>query len=187
MADATSPLGGASPIGGPELVVAEVPHLAKVTVRGREAVPALVQAVTAALGIAPPLTANTTTRLADRTVLWLAPGEWRVVGPPGDEAALVEALRAEVPRRLAGVVDVSDFYTTIRLGGGAARAVLAQGCPLDLHPRAFRAGSCAQSLLADTDVLLHQTDDAPTYEIQVRWSQAAHVWAWLADAARNLA
>ncbi|MBI3514542.1 MAG: sarcosine oxidase subunit gamma [Proteobacteria bacterium] len=187
MADATSALGTAPPIGGTGLAIAELPHQAKVTVRGRDAVPALVQAVTAALGVAPPLAANTTTRLAARTVLWLGPGEWRVVGPPGDEAALVEALRSEVPRRLAGVVDVSDFYTTIRLGGVAARAVLAQGCPLDLHPRVFHAGRCAQSLLAKTDVLLHQTDDAPTYDIQVRWSQAAYLWAWLATAAGNLA
>ncbi len=166
MAEATSALNGTAPIGAAGLVMAEVPHQAKVTVRGRDAGPALVQAVTAALGVAPPLIANTTTRLAARTVLWLGPGEWRVIGPPGDEAALVEA---------------------IRLGGAAARGVLAQGCPLDLHPRVFRAGRCAQSLLAKTDILLHQTDAAPTYEIQVRWSQAAYLWAWLATAAGNLA
>jgi len=67
----------------------------------------------------------------------------------------------------------------------AARGVLAQGCPLDLHPRAFRAGACAQSLLAGIDVLLHQRDDAPSYDLQVRWSHAAYLWAWLAAAAQG--
>ena len=183
MAEATSVLAGAPAIGGAGLAVTELPHQAKVTVRGRDAVPVLVQAVTAALGIAPPIAANTTTRLGARTALWLAPGEWRVVGPPDDAAALLEALRGEVPRRLAGVVDVSDFYTTIRLTGAGARAVLAQGCPLDLHPRVFGPGQCAQSLLAKADVLIHQIDAAPTYELHVRWSLAEYLWAWMADAA----
>src|SRR5258706_7757707 len=135
MAEASSALGMAPPIDAVGLAAAEVPHLAKVTVRGRDAGPVLVQAVTAALGVAPPLIANTTTRLAARTVLWLGPGEWRVVGPPGDAAALVEALRSELPRRLPGVVDVSGFSTTLGLRGGGARAGLAQGRPPHLPPR----------------------------------------------------
>ena len=186
MAEATTPLSGLAPIGSATLAVTELPHRAKVTVRGRDAVPALVQAVTAALGVAPPVVPNTTTRLGRRSVLWLAPGEWRVVGPPDDQAALTDALRAEVPRRLAGVVDVSDFYATLRLAGGGARALLAQGCPLDLHPRGFGPGRCAQSLLAKTDVLIHQTDAAPTYALHVRWSHAAYLWAWLGTAAAAL-
>jgi sarcosine oxidase subunit gamma len=183
MAEAHGPLDGAPPIGGPDLAVTALPHVAKVTVRGRDATPALVQAVTAALGVAPPVAPNTTARLGARTILWLGPGEWRVVGPPGDESALVDALRHEVPRRLAGVVDVTDCYAALRLAGAGARAVLAQGCPLDLHPRAFGPGHCAQSLLAKADVLIHQSDAAPTYELQVRWSHAQYLWTWLAEAA----
>jgi sarcosine oxidase subunit gamma len=180
-----SPLGALPPLAGAAFSIAELPLEAKVTVRGRDATPELVQAVAAVLGAPPPAEPNTSARAGARTVLWLGPGEWRVVGPPGDEAALLAALQATVPRRLAAVVDVSDFYTTIRLAGRAARSVLAQGCPLDLHPRAFRAGQCAQSLLGGIDVLLYQRDDAPTFDLQVRWSFAAYLWAWLATAAHG--
>jgi sarcosine oxidase subunit gamma len=186
MAEATGPLDGAPPIGGPTLTVVALPRVAQVNVRGRDATPALVQAVTAALGVAPPVAPNTTTSLGPRTVLWLGPGEWRVVGPPDDAAALVAALAGEVPRRLAGVVDVTDAYAVIRLAGPGARDVLAQGCPLDLHPRVFGPGRCAASLLAKTDVLIHQTDAAPTYALHVRWSHAAYLWAWLGNAAAAL-
>jgi sarcosine oxidase subunit gamma len=178
-----SPLAGVPAIVGPRLVLIEMPLRAKVTVRGRDADPALVAGVTAALGAAPPLAPNRTTPAGTRTLLWLGPGEWRVIGPPGDQAAILAALQSAVPRRLAAVTDVSDGYTTLRLSGAGARDLLAEGCPLDLHPRVFAVGDCAQSLLAKTDILLHQVDATPTFDLQVRWSHAAYLWAWLAEAA----
>ncbi len=182
MADAAGPLDGRAPLTAPGLTVTALPLHAKVNVRGRDAAPVLIEAVAAALGGAPPLEPNTTTDAGGRTILWLGPGEWRVVGPPGDEAALLAALTRTVPRRLSAVVDVSDSYTMIRLDGAAARDTLARGCPLDLHPRAFGAGRCAQSLLAGIDILLHQRDAAPTFDLHVRWSLADHLWGWLGDA-----
>jgi len=179
---ALSPLAAMAPFASPTVTVSEIPLETKIMVRGRDATPALVQAVAAALGTAPPIVPNTVASAGTRAILWLGPGEWRVVAP--DDAPIVlAALQAAVPRTLAAVVDVSDFYTTIRLAGASARTVLAQGCPLDLHPRALRAGQCAQSLLGEVDVLLHLRDDAPTIDLQVRWSHAAHLWAWLTVAA----
>jgi sarcosine oxidase subunit gamma len=178
-----SPLAGAPAIAGPRVVLVEMKLRAKVTVRGRDADPALVAGMTAALGAAPPLEPNRTRPAGTRTLLWLGPGEWRVIGPPGDETAIIEALRRTVPRALAAITDVSDFYTTLRLAGTGARDLLAAGCPLDLHPRAFAVSHCAQSLLAKADILLHQVDATPTFDIQVRWSHAAYLWAWLKDAA----
>ena len=60
--------------------------------------------------------------------------------------------------------------------------MLAKGCSLDLHPRSFQPGMCAQTLLAKTAVILWQTDDAPTLKVFVRASFAAHLARWLADA-----
>jgi sarcosine oxidase subunit gamma len=183
MAEPRSPLAGLAPLTGPRIALIELPHLAKIDVRGRDATPALVAALTSALGATPPLEANRSAPAGVRTVLWLGPGEWRVVGPSGDAAAIVAALQAAIPRALAGIVDVSDFYTTLHLSGAGARDVLAQGCPLDLHPRRFATGNCARSLLAKADILLHQRDDTPSFDIDVRWSLAAYLWAWLASAA----
>ena len=183
MAEPRSPLAGKTPIATARLSLIELPHQAKIDVRGRDAVPALVAAVTRALGAAPPLDAHQTVAAGARMVLWLGPGEWRVVGAPGDAAAIVAALQTAVPRALAAIVDVSDSLTALRLSGAGARDLLAQGCPLDLHPRRFAAGQCARSMLAKADILLLQRDDAPSFDIQVRWSHAAYLWDWLATAA----
>jgi len=182
MAEA-GPLAGTPAIVSPGIVLVAMNPRAKIAVRGRDADPALVAGVTAALGGAPPLEPNRARYAGARAVLWLGPGEWRVIGPPGDEAATMAALQRTVPRSLAAIVDVSDFYTTVRLAGAGARDLLAAGCPLDLHPRAFAVSYCAQSLLAKADILLHQVDATPTFDIQVRWSHAAYLWAWLKDAA----
>ncbi len=80
------------------------------------------------------------------------------------------------------VVDVSAQRTALRLSGPCAREVLQHGCPIDLHPRAFGPGRCAQTLLARAQVVLYQTDEAPTYLILVRASFAEYLAEWLMDA-----
>jgi sarcosine oxidase subunit gamma len=177
------PIPGAEPVTRAGVAFSVLPHHARITVRGRDHDAALAQAVARVLGTAPPAEPNTVTRAGARTALWLAPGSWRIVGAPDEDSQpLTAALREAVPRARAGVVDTSDFYATIRIHGSGARATLARGCPLDLHPRAFGAGRCARSLLARTDVLLLRVDDAPTYDIEVRRSLAPYLWSWLTGA-----
>jgi sarcosine oxidase subunit gamma len=55
-------------------------------------------------------------------------------------------------------LDVSAGPVIVERRGPSARDVLASSCPLDLHPRAFEPGACAQSLIAKAPVLLSQTD-----------------------------
>ena len=85
--------------------------------------------------------------------------------------------------RHASVVDLSDNFTTLRLSGAKARWVLSKGWPVDLHPRAFGPGRCAQSHLAHANIILWQSDDTPSYQIFVRRSFARYLWDWLVDAA----
>ena len=173
----------AAPVDADGVAFAVLPHHGRLMVHGRDADPALTQAVARALGFAPPETPNTVTSAGARRALWLSPGTWRIVGGPDDAAARLEtALREAVPRALASVVDVSDSYTVIQIRGAGARAALARGCPLDLHARAFGAGRCARSLLVHNDVLLHQCDDAPSFDVEVRRSVAPYVWSWLTGA-----
>lgn len=109
------------------------------------------------------------TEWSERSVLWLGPTEWLVIdGEPID---------------LPGGVDVSANRTTIELSGPNARDVLEKGCTLDLHPRAFTAGRCAQTTLARAQVILWQTSDEPVYHLLVRGSFARYVADWLTDAA----
>ena len=60
--------------------------------------------------------------------------------------------------------------------GETARNLIAKGCPLDLHPRVFAAGRCAQSVLAKADVTLHQLDEEPSYDLFVLCSFADYLW-----------
>ncbi len=138
-----------------------------------------------ALGFEPPSKPNTTAGAGGRVALWLGPDEWLVTTPPGEEAETADALRAAFGDRHVVVTDVTDGRAVIGLAGAGARDVLTMGCPLDLHPRAFAAGACAQSTLAKSLVILHCTDDAPAYDIFVERSFADYLWKWLEDAARS--
>ncbi len=77
----------------------------------------------------------------DRLVaLWLSPDEFLLVSTlPATE--LVAGAGRGAGRRPRLGVDLSANRTTLELAGPSARAVLEKGCPLDLHPRAFAAGS----------------------------------------------
>jgi len=76
-------------------------------------------------------------------------------------------LRSAIPRDVAATVDQSGGFAILRLAGPKASAILAKGCRLDLHPSAFQPGSCARTLMAQTPVILHQLDAAPSYDLIV--------------------
>ena len=120
---------------------------------------------------------------AQVSALWLGPDQWWVLGaePAKLAAKLVEALDSQP----AAVTEVGESRSCIRVAGPHARDLLAKGCPLDLHPRVFAAGACAQSLLAKAAVLIHQVDDEPAYDIYVLRSFAEYLWLWLEDAAKE--
>ena len=152
--------------------VRELPFLAQVSVRTQTPGPSL------------PTERNTVAGDESRAALWLGPDEWLVVGPPRREGELETDLRAMG----ATVVDVSANRTTLELRGPRARELLEFGCPIDLDPRVFGPGRCAQTLLARANALIWfvADDPEPVYRLLVRPSFAAHVAAWLADAADGL-
>jgi sarcosine oxidase subunit gamma len=133
-----------------------------------------------------PCTAATRERIA---ALWLGPDQWLVTCPAADVARLAGTLREVLADVHAAVTDVSDGRVAFRLAGPSARDVLAKGCPLDLHPRAFPVGGCAQSLLAKASVLIHLVDDdrerGPSFDVYVARSFAHYLWLWLEDAGRE--
>ena len=137
----------------------------------------------AVLGGSLPRTPNTAAPTVNgKTLLWLGPDEWLVTGPETEDAALEETLRGRLEGRNHALTDVSAMYATFALSGPRAREVLLKGCRLDLHPRAFAPGACVQTALARAQMILHQTDDGPAYEITVRNSFARYLGTWLLDA-----
>ena len=155
----------------------------QINLRGDAGKDAFRQAVATALDLALPRVPNTTATAGGRTALWLGPDEWLVVAPPNDDGELPRTLRQALIGVAAAVTDISEARTVTIVSGPHARDVLAKGCALDLHPQEFAPGCCAQSTIETLDVILHQTDEVPSYELFVHRSFAEHLWLWLEDAA----
>ncbi len=167
--------------GGNAVTLRERPFLAQLDLRlgDDEAARAAVSEV---IGAPLPIAGGTTAHAAECTALWLGPDEWLLVGAPGTEAALAERLSDALRESFASVVDVSANRTAIEIAGPCARDVLEKGCSLDLHPRAFHAGNCAQTMVARAQVVLEQETEEPAYRLFVRASFSAYLAAWLMDA-----
>jgi sarcosine oxidase subunit gamma len=184
----TSPLGSraaqlrATPAG---IRLEEVAFLTQLSLRLDADGPALA-AVEGVLRQELPVRPCTVSRADERTLLWLGPDEWLLVGRPGEQAELQRALRdALAPFLGAGpstVVDVSAHRTTIDVRGTLARDLLAKGCSLDLHPNVLTSDRCASVLLARAPVVLVPHEDAEGLRLLVRSSFAGYVADWLLDA-----
>jgi sarcosine oxidase subunit gamma len=147
--------------------------------RGKRAT--LVSAVDTAFGVALPAgprraTAGLVTFAGTGRDQWMASAE-------GAEAAGFAAkLRARIGP-FAAVTDQSDARLVLRLSGPRVREVLAKGVPVDLHPKAFKLGDVASTLVAYVGVQIDMLDDAPSYQLMAPRSMAGTLWSWLAASA----
>ncbi|MFD8303636.1 sarcosine oxidase subunit gamma [Streptomyces sp. NPDC059690] len=183
LAHAAGRLAAATRTSGGAIRLAELPFLAQVNVRLDAKGPAA-DAVALALGLQLPLEPDTVVRSGELTALWLGPDEWLLVGPPGTQRALEGRIRAAAGEEPVSVTDVSAQRTVLLVAGPRARDLLAHGCSLDLHPRAFGPGRCAQTALGRTQVVLVSRDEARAgFWVLVRSSFAGYLTDWLLDAA----
>ncbi len=157
----------------------EEPFLTQVDVRAEA--PSLSR-VERALGRTPPREPNAVEGDEHEAVLWLGPDEWLVVGPDGRAARTVRAVEEALAGTPGSVVDVSANRTTVRLEGPAAREVLEKVCSVDLHPRVFGTGRCAQTLVGRSQAVLWQVGTTPGYRLFVRNSFANYLADLLLDA-----
>ena len=124
----------------------------------------------AALGF--PTEPNTWARVGDREVLWLGPDEWLVVAQ-ADAADVIADLDASLAHVHHSVVDVSANRALIELADADRLELLSSGCPIDLDPRSWTKGRCAQSLFGAAQVLLQER--ASDTRLFVRPSFATYV------------
>jgi sarcosine oxidase, subunit gamma len=163
--------------------------LGKIDLRGDPHDRAFMTAVGRVLDLLLPSEPCTSAARDQTCALWLGPDEWLVTCPEPEAAGLAGSLREALTDVHAAITDVTDGRVTFRLAGPSVRDVLAKGCPLDLHPRTFPPGACAQSLLAKASVLIHLLDDdreqGPSFDVYVARSFAHYLWTWLEDAGRE--
>jgi sarcosine oxidase subunit gamma len=132
------------------------------------------------LPFAPP-SENTASAWEGRDVLWLGPDEWLVVARLEESATIVRELKETLADHHHSVLDVSANRIVYELTDGLE--ALSSGCGLDLDPSRWRPGTCAQTLFAQAQVILHQCDERTT-RLFVRPSFADHVLQWLRLAPR---
>ena len=172
-------------LGDAGVMLAESPIRGLLVLRGDSAGAEFRSTVSAVLGLDPVVEPLTAARKRDVSMLWLGPDEWLVVTPDRRAERIERTLRDALEGQHAALTDVSHSRTVLALCGPDARAVLAKGCPLDFHPRVFGPGRCAQSRLAKCQVLIHQTNAAPAFDIYVQRSFAEYAWTWLEDAGQE--
>jgi sarcosine oxidase, subunit gamma len=184
-----SPLAGIDRVGqrvlqvnGKSCSLSEIPFIQMLNIRGNAADAGFVQAVQAATGLALPVQANTASLGVSRQLLWLGPDEWLLKLTDGQCDAVESTLSAALQGRHFALVRVGDGNTTLTVQGAGAADLLARGCPLDLHPRAFPSGSLAQSHIAKAGAIVLCLQATHSFELTVRRSFADYLFRWLCEA-----
>lgn len=158
--------------------------IGKLVLRGDPKDKAFLAAAKQVLGFALPRKPNrAVTGGNERVALWTGPSEWLITCASNDESALTPALHGGG----LTITPVTDGRAALRLAGPRAADVLRKGTSLDVHPRRFGPGQCAQTRLAQAGVLLHRLDEPGGYDIFCERSLAEYLWLWLEDAAQEFA
>ena len=185
----TSPLAGTPGsrqrvlnVDGRECMLAEVPFVDMLNLRGKAGDKRFVAAVLQTTGMHLPMRANGASIVPQRQLLWLGPDEWLLKVRDGTGESIATALRAALRGQHHAVVDVSHGDTTLAVQGPGAADLLARGCPLDLHARAFATGALAQSHVAKANATVLCLQAGTHYEVTVRRSFADYLFRWLCEA-----
>ena len=117
-----------------------------VNLRGSPSDEEFLAAVRSVLGFELPRVANGVASGAGSVAYWLGPDEWLLA--TNFSATLARALKDALVGRFAAVTEVGGGNEVLVLEAATAREALAAECPLDLDPRTFGPGQCAQTRFA---------------------------------------
>jgi len=154
--------------------------LGHLTLRGDAKDPAFAGGVHQALGLELPV-ALTLVANGETSLQWLAPDEWLLIVPSGEEFATEQKLRAALEGLFFAVVNVSGGQTVLELSGAKAREVLMKSSSYDVHPSNFPVGKAVGTHFAKSQLVIRRTGEE-VWELLVRRSFADYIWLWLQDA-----
>lgn len=164
--------------------LAEIAFVDMLNLRGDAGDTRFVQAVQTACGMVLPTRPNTASIDPQRQLLWLGPDEWLLKLRDRQGDAVAAALQQALAGVHSAVVEVGHGNTTLLLQGPGSIDLLARGCPLDLHPRAFPTGALAQSHIAKASATVLCQYVGIQYEVTVRRSFADYLVRWLCEAGK---
>jgi sarcosine oxidase subunit gamma len=114
-----------------------------------------------------------TSGTGDVRALGVGPARWLFLGQSMEELASL--------RDMASLSDHSDGYAVFEIWGPAARAALAKGVPVDLHPESF-TDDVAVTVIAHIDAIVWRASQ-DQFAIAVFRSYAESFWYWLTASA----
>lgn len=161
------------------VVISEMTHQGKLNIRCDKKFHATLSKL---VGLETATPNNQFAATASRFAIWLAPDETLILTEAGSEAALAKQIADAAGKAHISVNDVTDALTSLHLKGDQVRAMLAKGCPLDLHPAYFTKGQCAQTTLSHAGVTILALADDEMILI-CRTSFTDYVVSYLCDAA----
>ena len=139
----------------------------------------LVSAVETAYGVALPKGPRRVTR-GSVTFAGTGPDQWIASAEGAEAQNFATRVRGRIGL-FAAVSDQTDARLVLRLSGPKVRDVLAKGVPLDLHPKVFKPGDVATTLVAYIGVQIDRIDE--TFQLTAPRSMAGSFWSWLSASA----
>lgn len=114
-------------------------------------------------------------------VVGSGPGEWLLIGPPGEARPIAERLEgvaAGAPDELVTVVDLTHGRALIRLNGSSGAAVLAKVCGVDLSDDITPDGAALRSSVAAlaTDVIRDDRAGVRSYLLHCERSSGQYLF-----------
>jgi sarcosine oxidase subunit gamma len=164
------------------VILSERTFYGHINLRGNPRDSAFLARVQSCIGVSLPMQTNQIATSLAVTAFCLGPDEWLLVTPPSTEH-LAAGLHDALGGLCFSVTNITYGQTILQVSGDSSLHMLRKGCGLDLHPRAFKPGNCAQTLVAKAAVLLHYVDQTPSLNLIVRRSFAEYLALWIKDAA----
>lgn len=171
-----------TPTSADRIVLAELPHMGYLVLRGKPDDEAFMQAVAGVLGQALPTQPMAVLTTAAGVVLWVSPDEWLLVCKRSHRDSLLAALTSAVQGLFAQIVDNSGGLTTVRLAGPDHIQLLRQLGPYDYESLAL--GRCASTVVSKTGLTVVRTDTAGVLLV-FRRSFADYTWRLLERTAQS--
>jgi sarcosine oxidase, subunit gamma len=166
----------------PPVAIRQLPHAGKLLLRGG---PDARRRASDALGFPLPERPPGAGAGDGAEALRLGPDEWLLLVPSAAADEVAEALARELDGLHHALVPVGERLVGIAVEGPAAADLLATGCPLDLHPRAFPPGSATRTVMGKADVVLHRPEGGSGFRLHVGRSFGPYLWRYLETAARE--
>lgn len=139
------------------------------------------------LGVILPIKSNTYAQNEKVKSIWLGPNEWLIIY--NEKNDILTKLQNSLGDSEAGVTDVSENRTVIRLSGEKINILLSKFLILDLEKVLFSNLSSAQTVFVKVPIILIRNNnekEIPQIDIITNRSYANYIFNFIIDGAENL-